>query len=317
MRVAADNVPAMTAEARAANDLEAEAREYPDQRGEILLEAAGQWSRAGEPDRAIALPRQVIDEPGENAAFARVDLAELLFGLGRDAEAREQLSALARDPALHEGHCEVAAELLAGRGELTEALAWYDRLVARLGSEEIDAVRSSEGPPVYAAVSLRGRRHVREELGLPPDAMDEIVPVSPLEAAGSPENLAARFGTGQAPPNEIRILSFRRADRAEATRRWPDMFEESDAEYYPAAERRRRELADSGVPAIRLVTPAIADLEAFATDAGGSVTDTEIRTRYAELAPPEKTVAWPPGRNAPCWCGSGGKYKKCCGRAGA
>ena len=25
------------------------------------------------------------------------------------------------------------------------------------------------------------------------------------------------------------------------------------------------------------------------------------------------TVAWPPGRNEPCWCASGLKYKKCCG----
>jgi uncharacterized protein YchJ len=24
-------------------------------------------------------------------------------------------------------------------------------------------------------------------------------------------------------------------------------------------------------------------------------------------------VAWPPERNTPCWCGSGTKYKKCCG----
>jgi hypothetical protein len=24
-------------------------------------------------------------------------------------------------------------------------------------------------------------------------------------------------------------------------------------------------------------------------------------------------VEWPPGRNQPCWCGSGTKYKKCCG----
>ena len=23
-------------------------------------------------------------------------------------------------------------------------------------------------------------------------------------------------------------------------------------------------------------------------------------------------IAWPPGRNQPCWCGSGRKYKKCC-----
>jgi hypothetical protein len=28
-------------------------------------------------------------------------------------------------------------------------------------------------------------------------------------------------------------------------------------------------------------------------------------------------VAWPPGRNDRCWCGSGRKYKKCCGRVPA
>jgi len=28
-------------------------------------------------------------------------------------------------------------------------------------------------------------------------------------------------------------------------------------------------------------------------------------------------LAWPPGRNEPCWCGSGRKYKRCCGMAAA
>ena len=27
-------------------------------------------------------------------------------------------------------------------------------------------------------------------------------------------------------------------------------------------------------------------------------------------------TAWPPARTAPCWCGSGGKYKQCCRRYG-
>lgn len=312
-----NSVSAVTAEARAAIDLEAEALEYPDQRGEILLEAAGQWNRAGEADRAIGLLRQLIDEGGPDAGYARVELAEILLGCDRVAEAREQLSDLARDPALHDGHCQIAAELLAERGDLAEALAWYDRLVARLTPDEIDAVRGPDGWAAFAAIPLRGRRHVREELGLPPDATDEIVPVAPLEAAGSLDALAERLGPRrEAPTNEIRILTFRRSERAEASRRWPDVFEESDAEYYPAAERRWRELAESGIPAIRLVTPSIAELEKFAADTGGSVTDSAIRTRYAELAAPEETVPWPPGRNAPCWCGSGGKYKKCCGRVG-
>ena len=27
---------------------------------------------------------------------------------------------------------------------------------------------------------------------------------------------------------------------------------------------------------------------------------------------PGPMLAWPPGRNEPCWCGSRAKYKKCC-----
>jgi len=29
-----------------------------------------------------------------------------------------------------------------------------------------------------------------------------------------------------------------------------------------------------------------------------------------------RVIAWPPGRNDPCWCGSRRKYKKCCGALG-
>ena len=29
-----------------------------------------------------------------------------------------------------------------------------------------------------------------------------------------------------------------------------------------------------------------------------------------------RTLAWPPARTAPCWCGSGRKYKQCCRRHG-
>lgn len=32
-----------------------------------------------------------------------------------------------------------------------------------------------------------------------------------------------------------------------------------------------------------------------------------------EDVPDGRRIAWPPSRNNPCWCGSGFKYKKCCG----
>jgi len=59
-------------------------------------------------------------------------------------EAEEHLAMLARDPALHGGHCEGAAELLAERGDLAEALKWYDRVVARLTPAQVSACYQAE-----------------------------------------------------------------------------------------------------------------------------------------------------------------------------
>ncbi len=44
----------------------------------------------------------------------------------------------------------------------------------------------------------------------------------------------------------------------------------------------------------------------------------QLRAQYAAdvVRDPSRTVTWPPGRNEPCWCGSGRKYKKCCGAPG-
>src|SRR5207249_2393275 len=40
----------------------------------------------------------------------------------------------------------------------------------------------------------------------------------------------------------------------------------------------------------------------------------DARARYAaSLGMTGDAIEWPPGRNSPCWCGSGVKYKKCCG----
>jgi len=55
--------------------LEAEAEEYPDERGEILLEAAEAWRRAGRSDRARELLARLIREGGDDGCSARFTLA--------------------------------------------------------------------------------------------------------------------------------------------------------------------------------------------------------------------------------------------------
>jgi len=301
-------VPNETADAL---DLEAEALEYPDDRGEILMEAAAAWRRAGDDLRATTLLEGLIAEGGEDGCYARVELAAQLLDDGRLDDALARLADLARDPALHDGHCQWAAELLAEHGQHREALRWYDRLVARLAAQRVAAVRGADGWLAMESMPLRGRREVRRELGLPADATDEIVPDPPEGGLGALLDRAARRSRHQ---GLERVLIFQRAERVEAHRRWPDDYDD-DPGHFTEVERRRRVHAEAGGRAL-IVPGTVAGLIAFADAHGGSPLDEETRRRYCTSIPDDQALPWPPARNAPCWCGSTAKYKKCCGRPG-
>lgn len=301
---------------REAEHLEAEALEWPDQRGEILLEAAVAWRGAGDRDRATRLLTEIVAEGGEDGLYARCELVADCYERGDVAGAEQGLAQLAREPALHDGHCQLVAELLAERGDLHGAAAWYDRAVARLAPETVAALRGPDGwMQLAAAIMLRGRRGVRRRLGRPADAMDEIVPAPPSRLPVDLDELAQRAAAGEV-PRQVRLLFFPRSERAEARRRWPEVYDSLDEEYYPAAEHRWRELAASGVPAIRVVPARVDALAAFAEGDGGSPTDSAVKARYSQTVPERDTLPWPPPRNGPCWCGAPAKYKKCCGRPG-
>lgn len=299
-----------------AQELEEDARRYPEERGEILLEAAEAWRQAGDLDRSSAVLAELIATDGADVCFARCALAENHFDAGADDEAYAELDRLSREPGLDYGACQVTAELLAARGDLAAAAQWYDRSVARLTPETIEKLRGPNGWMQMASIMLRGRSDVRRKLGLPPDAMDELAPTPPpLEQPLDVEQIHDRVVAGLI-PRQVRMAVFQRAERAEARRQWPQAHQDTDEEYFPAAERRWRDLAAEGTPSIRVVPVTVAELVAFAARTGGDPIDSAVKSAYAQTVPERDTIAWPPQRNAACWCGSGAKYKKCCGRPG-
>ncbi|GIH26407.1 hypothetical protein Aph01nite_47170 [Acrocarpospora phusangensis] len=72
-------------------------------------------------------------------------------------------------------------------------------------------------------------------------------------------------------------------------------------------------------PAVRMPYEEGADLKAL--EKGFREADLAARVAVVRVAAgqsvdavdPAGDLAWPPGRNEPCWCGGGRKYKKCCG----
>lgn len=164
-----------TQAADTARELEAQLDDYPDERGEILVEAGESWHRAGEHDRAIELLTESVALGGGDGGNARVGLADVLFDLGRTDEAQAQLDALRQDRPTSPTPCHGAAELLAERGELEPALTWFNIAISRLSDEEMAARHEEFGFASYANQLLAGRRRVRRELGLPADELDGSV----------------------------------------------------------------------------------------------------------------------------------------------
>ena len=59
----------------------------PEDAGEILLEAAAAWRRAGRDERAIEVLLSLITTGDDDGCYARLELVEVYFDQGADAEA--------------------------------------------------------------------------------------------------------------------------------------------------------------------------------------------------------------------------------------
>ena len=113
---------------------------------------------------------------------------------------------------------------------------------------------------------------------------------------------------------------------------WPDLADSelvldeehggfvAHAVYCQRMERRLRELRETGAARLLIAPLRAAELKQWVADHEPDEDDpAQLRARYAADMgrDPSRAIAWPPARNEPCWCGSGRKYKKCCGAPGS
>ena len=304
-----------TSAADLARELEADLERFPEERGEILLEAADAWHRAGEHDRAIELLREAITLGGEDGSSARVGLADVLFDLNQDDDAQAQLAELRRERPTSPMPYHLAGELLEARGDLQQALVWFTMAATRLTEQQMRQI-DELGVLSYANGILAGRRRVRQALGMPADDLDESVVDFDESPFADIEQISQSLAGGRPAPREVRVLFWPRPEVPRAHERWPQLVEHADVDvYFRDRERANRELSESGVTRIGMVPLTVAGLVEFAERTGTDPTvEATRRACLEEIVAAGSTVSWPPARNAACWCGSSLKYKKCCGR---
>ncbi len=114
-------------------------------------------------------------------------------------------------------------------------------------------------------------------------------------------------------------------DYEQATSAWPDLAGSDRVagpdgplphpQYCRAMQQVLVEYAEAGLPAMTIAPLRVAPFTAWCTVGGRQPDSADARAEYAAYLATKADpglIAWPPGRNRPCWCGSGRKYKKCC-----
>jgi uncharacterized protein YecA (UPF0149 family) len=101
--------------------------------------------------------------------------------------------------------------------------------------------------------------------------------------------------------------------------RWPHLVEHLGATWDEHRQRIQRlcAMADRDGLRVNQLPADVDDFEVFLAGRGVRTPGEDDLHAYPDLR--DATLAmvpWPPDRTAPCWCGSGRKYKQCCRRYG-
>ncbi|GGY10915.1 SEC-C domain-containing protein [Streptomyces minutiscleroticus] len=350
-------VPAEQRSAREAEGLEALARQYPDEQEEILLDAAAVWSDAGQYDRALACYRQLLDGDCDQPDLIEAYRISTLWDAGRTGEAREAADRLRRGHPTDAGAWNTVAEMFESAGELHDAGDWFTAGITHLLGPTAPltaaAVEDAADPGGIEMLAI-GRHRVRRRLTQPHDELDRLADTlhenrpsllrgpGTLDDLHAPEHLrAAESGDPEALQASIDRLTAELAARRAALSRpsmtcvlfwpekefsrllatWPrfaDDYGTEHREHIRGVEKSLRRLSEEGAVHLGIAQGDVADYERFTREERLSAEDEGARAEYAaDLAARDRAQAWPPPRNGPCWCGSGRKYKKCCGNPAA
>lgn len=256
------------------------------------LEGTGQY------DEAIEVLRELQELSGEDQRW-HVAWMHVLAGRRGDADAI--WAALER-----ERPGDPAVSFLAGSAH---AEAQEPEVAAELfeRSLEIALHRGADGETLRQI--LEARTQALEDAELPAGEIDDVARRALARAAA--QGLDTPVATPYFPADEFEL----------AIAAWPgfaaDWRDDGHEAYAHELDQRMRAVS-GGAPRRPVVVPlTVEDVveHAAAHDIDPDWAEARARAAY-EVAreQPDRVIDWPPGRNDPCWCGSGRKHKRCCGR---
>ncbi|MGJ5896545.1 hypothetical protein DF268_22940 [Streptomyces sp. V2] len=317
-----------------AEESERLAERYPEERETLLLEAAGEWSAAGEHTRALALYNRLLAEGAAEPDLVDAFRIGELWEAGRTEQARAAAEAFRVRHPRHPGAWNIVAEHYEMAEETATAAECFTAALAHiLGTA--DVVKGSRDSDDLESLVI-GRHRVRRKLGEPHDDWDDAAHevhdrralpllgrVRPLDEMHDP-GFMERFvrESLDAPPAEhgplkTCVLYWPKDEFADLLARHPAVagsYGDDHPAHLRQVEHALRELSDQGAVRLAVGRATVDALEAYTRENGGSPDNPGTRSAYAaDLARTGRTADWPPPRNGPCWCGSGRKYKKCCG----
>jgi hypothetical protein len=274
----------------------------PEDIGYALSLAAQLLSDAEDPralataERALAEERDADADTGPTRALR----GQLLTQAGRPEEGMAEFVALrprlVEDPMVAEYLTDaLAAAALPEVAELwlNEAADGFMDQLRRDGTPREESVET-----MFAVI--HARLVLREELGRETDAIDELALQLESEVAD-----ATDFELDQP------AIVFWTEDEWKRLRAQLDGLEDWEA-HRTDLERRLQEIKASGPGDFALVAGSVDELVALAREVGEPVTKSLVERYVGTFTAADAEESWPPGRNEPCWCRSGQKYKRCC-----
>ena len=287
---------------------------------ELYLELATEYSALGRYEDALAAADAAIDVGLDMQPDPRCLRAEILMRAGRGAEAEPIWAAVRADTPEDVWLYNSAGLEYADVGRHDVALEWL--------TEGLRLALRTDDPERLVGQLADLRQQSLDRLGRPVDALQDQAAafLTELEQASSTRSRRDDEPAAEStdPLTAVALAWLPAGDYEQAVGLWSELAESDlvagpggplpHALYCRAMQQKLVEFAEAGAPGLAVASVRLAPFTAWCAE-HGQQPDAEARAEYAaHLAAkggPDVT-AWPPGRNQPCWCGSGRKYKKCC-----